>query len=132
MSFVTTATWKRSRSRLQRASTRAVFPDPTGPPTPTRSTCLSFMVVYLFELCGVRRRSRSEQPRVLILMQSAGQHLSRRSEADVLVRAHAQTVVHDIWNAHRKLGEQTLPSNLAHWQQPQCSAHLILQPGHAV
>src|SRR5579863_4563223 len=38
MSLVTTAMSSRSRSRLQSESTRAVLPEPTGPPTPTRST----------------------------------------------------------------------------------------------
>src|SRR5687768_10219371 len=36
MSLVTTAMWKRSRIALHKESTNAVFPEPTGPPTPTR------------------------------------------------------------------------------------------------
>jgi len=39
MSFVTTAKLTRSRRRRQSASTSAVFPDPTGPPTPITGTC---------------------------------------------------------------------------------------------
>src|ERR1700688_2402315 len=38
MSSVTTAMSRRWRKRLQSESTRAVLPEPTGPPTPTRST----------------------------------------------------------------------------------------------
>src|SRR5688500_7027334 len=38
MSLVTTAMLNRSRMRLHKASTNAVLPEPTGPPTPTRST----------------------------------------------------------------------------------------------
>jgi urease accessory protein len=37
-SLVTTAMLNRSRMRLQRLSTSAVFPEPTGPPTPSRNT----------------------------------------------------------------------------------------------
>src|ERR1700687_804106 len=37
MSLVMAAMSKRSRSRLHSASTSAVLPEPTGPPTPTRS-----------------------------------------------------------------------------------------------
>src|SRR5688572_33247271 len=40
MSLVTTAICRDSRRRLHRASTSAVFPEPTGPPTPTRSVSL--------------------------------------------------------------------------------------------
>src|ERR1700722_12411908 len=42
MSLVTTAISNRSRRRLHSASTRAVLPEPTGPPTPTRNTCSRF------------------------------------------------------------------------------------------
>src|ERR1700686_2636051 len=38
MSLVTTAMSRRWRKRLQSESTRAVLPEPTGPPTPTRNT----------------------------------------------------------------------------------------------
>src|SRR5450631_3233615 len=38
MSLVTTAISSRSRRRLHRRSTSAVLPEPTGPPTPRRST----------------------------------------------------------------------------------------------
>jgi hypothetical protein len=37
MSLVIAAISKRSRKRRQSASTRAVLPEPTGPPMPTRN-----------------------------------------------------------------------------------------------
>src|SRR5688572_9239647 len=41
MSLVTTPSARRSRSTRQSASVRAVFPEPTGPPMPTRRGCFS-------------------------------------------------------------------------------------------
>src|ERR1700722_5688565 len=43
MSFVITTRSYRSRNDLQSISTRVVFPDPTGPPTPTRSGGFCFV-----------------------------------------------------------------------------------------
>src|SRR5271165_5589775 len=40
MSLVTAAMSSSSRRRLQSCSIRAVLPEPTGPPTPTRNGCL--------------------------------------------------------------------------------------------
>src|SRR5579862_7984212 len=98
MSLVTTAISKRSRSCLQSESTRAVFPEPTGPPTPTRRTAAGvsrdmrdpFYVRMRMQLMGAEIVARSEQLRPL----AAG----LRGTDDGIDETHALDPVRQRWN----------------------------------
>src|SRR5450432_2561619 len=81
MSLVTTAISNLSRNSLQRASTRAVFPEPTGPATPRRRGCS--LVIFFASSSSV---SRSKEPRVERLVARAGDRLPRRRRAELVVR----------------------------------------------
>src|SRR5687768_17355293 len=68
MSLVTTAMRKRSHIALHSASTSAVFPEPTGPPTPTRN--VSRFAVIGLRLTRVARRGRRTKPTAALALQS--------------------------------------------------------------
>src|SRR6187200_701868 len=78
MSLVTTTRSQVSRIVLQSISTSVVLPEPTGPPTPTRSggsgrvrrgmSCRALMSCSLMMKKDGRRRSRPEQPGILFLV----------------------------------------------------------------
>src|SRR5688572_28514977 len=84
MSFVTTAIWKRSRMFLQSESTSAVFPEPTGPPTPTRSISCSckpgFVSWFMFS-----RSSGLEEAAILRLVKRARDREPWKARVDVAV-----------------------------------------------
>src|ERR1700689_2834566 len=107
MSFVTTAISKRSRRRLHSASTSAVFPEPTGPPTPSRKTSAGCAprsgLMALFTLASVHAQIIENAPRGLARLEHrrddqirAAHHVPAREhlgigglERSIRCRAHA-------------------------------------------
>src|SRR5471032_804024 len=103
MSLVTTTRSQRSRIALHNISTSVVFPDPTGPPTPTRSGGRRLLRLAMW-CSGVERAagaeaksvmtglvgcSRTGQARILDLVAGTGDPEHRRERLDVVV-AHRQ------------------------------------------
>src|ERR1041384_8475503 len=79
MSLVMAAISYSRRRRLHSASISAVLPEPTGPPTPTRSG--PFILVSMPALI-----SRAEQPRVLGLVPHGGDVGAERRATDLVER----------------------------------------------
>src|SRR5215208_4907496 len=106
MSLVIAASWERSRRRLQSASSSAVLPEPTGPPTPTRSGPWGLVVI-----------STPEQPRVLALVAHAGDVAAKRRAADVVERRD-QGAARRRRDRRLERCEHALAVGLAQWNEP--------------
>src|SRR5688572_20525869 len=124
MSLVTTAIEWRSRIALQRRSTRAVFPEPTGAPIPTRSTEGSLMG-------SPSSISGTEEPGVLGLVERARDREARRGRADAVV-VERRGGGHQPVDAAGLGEEQPLAVGLSQRDQLDRGAHLALEPGECV
>src|SRR3954463_16344039 len=122
MSLVTTAMRKRSRMALQSESTRAVLPEPTGPPTPTRRVSRADAVMG---------SSRFEQARVLGFVQGAREGEPGQGRADFGVgeqRGARTGCGHE--RAERR--ERALRRKLAERHQSREDADLVFGPRKGV
>src|SRR5262245_54991533 len=117
MSLVTTAICSESRMRLQSASTSAVLPEPTGPPTPTRR--VSFVISFLL--------SGPEQSRVLRLVSRAREEVHRRGVANRVV-GHQRRSGSDGRDLANQRIQHALPSRLTERHGLHGGKHLILRP----
>src|ERR1700742_1406223 len=117
MSLVTTTRSQRSRIALQSISTSVVLPEPTGPPTPTRSggrrlerlaTWCSGVGVWACVVMAVSTRSGTEQARILGLVARAGDAQHRREGLHVVV-LHRQRML----DQRRHLADQRPQDALA-------------------
>src|SRR4029077_9893903 len=147
MSLVMAAISYRSRSALHSASISAVLPEPTGPPTPTRSGPWELVIIHTpFEMpssapaddpasiaaaesrrvlrygmpafAGMTAELRPEQPCVLGFVAHAGEIGAERRPADLIERRDERAR-----GARRRdrleRGKNALPVGLAERHQPQ-------------
>src|SRR5688572_24736205 len=127
MSFVTTAIWKRSRMFLQSKSTRAVFPEPTGPPTPTRSVSCSCKLGFVSWLMFSRSFSGLEEATILSLVKRARDREPWKARAHVAV-GEALRKRHGVWNGKGDGGKDPLCGELPERNESRQCTHLALCP----
>src|SRR5574343_1602156 len=114
MSLVTTAMSILSRRAWHRARVRAVLPEPTGPPIPTRRACL---LMFL----------RSEETRILGFVAGAGDG-EARCEIRPCRLGEATGCGHCRRNAAAEVGEQPLAGRLTKRHGLEGRHHLVLGP----
>src|ERR1700737_2047658 len=95
--------------RLHKASISAVLPEPTGPPTPTRSGPLEWLMGGFMKSSGAR--STAEQPCILGLVAHARNVGPKCRAADVLERA-VERPLRAGGNERLEGGEHALPVGL--------------------
>src|SRR6187431_3093472 len=130
MSLVTTTRSQRSRIALQSISTRVVLPEPTGPPTPTRSggrrrwrpgmACSGVMV-------RGRVRSGAEQARVLDLV-ARGEDREHRREGLHRRAIERERRFHRGGNPFTEAGEHALAGALPERHRLERGLHHGLGP----
>src|ERR1700676_2507408 len=108
--------------RLHKASISAVLPEPTGPPTPTRSGPLDWLTGGFMESSGAR--SAAEQPGILGLVAHARDVGPKRRAADVLERT-GERPLRAGGNDRFEAGEHALPVGLSQRNEPQSGRHEI-------
>src|ERR1700680_1035499 len=109
MSLVTAAMSYLSRSALHSASVRAVLPEPTGPPIPTRSAGVSLMASWSRSAVIV---SRTKNPRVLRLMARRQPREAGREIAELVVARRGGRIDH-AGNAPPQLEQDALAVGLS-------------------
>src|SRR5436309_10485584 len=130
MSLVTTTRSQRSRIDLHSISTSVVLPEPTGPPTPTRSGGSFFVRPGIVCKAFIASVSRSEEARVLRLMlrREDGEH---RRESLTLAVGEAHRVVDRLGNRCAQSLEDALACALPQRDRFQRGLHHVLGPAES-